>query len=35
MVFDNLVSKALAQTEDQSEAQRSFIEKREPVYKGK
>lgn len=34
-VFDLLAASALAQTEDQREAQRSFIEKREPVYKGK
>lgn len=35
MIFENLVGRTLAQTEDQREAQRSFIEKREPVYKGK
>lgn len=31
--FDSRVASALAETEDQKEAQRSFIEKREPVYK--
>ena len=35
MVFDSLVGRTLAQTEDQTEAQRSYIEKREPSYKGK
>lgn len=35
IVFDNLAGSTLARTEDQREAQKSFIEKREPVYKGK
>jgi enoyl-CoA hydratase/carnithine racemase len=35
MIFDDLARKSLAQTTDQKEAQRSFIENREPVYKGK
>ena len=35
MLFDSLVGKTLRETEDLKEAQRSFIEKREPVYKGK
>ena len=33
--FDGLIGSRLARTEDQREAQRSFIEKREPDYKGK
>ena len=35
MMFEDLAGRTLAQTEDQREAQRSFIEKRQPVYKGK
>ena len=35
IVFDSLAGSTLARTEDQREAQKSFIEKREPVYKGK
>ena len=35
IVFDNLAGSRLARTEDQMEAQKSFIEKREPVYKQK
>ena len=35
MIFERLVRETLWRTEDHSEAQRSFIEKREPVYKGK
>lgn len=35
MVFDSLVGHALARTEDQREAQRSFMERKEPQYKGK
>ena len=35
IVFEHLVSKTLRETEDLKEAQRSFIEKREPVYKWK
>ena len=35
MAFDDLVRKTLRETEDLKEAQRSFIEKREPVYKWK
>jgi len=35
IVFDNLAGSTLARTEDQMEAQKSFIEKREPVYKQK
>ena len=35
IIMDNLVGSTLARTEDQREAQRSFIEKREPLYRGK
>jgi len=33
--FESLVGRTLAGTEDQREAQRSFIERREPVYRGR
>jgi enoyl-CoA hydratase/carnithine racemase len=35
MEYDHLLAKTLAETEDQQEAARSFIEKRTPQYKGK
>lgn len=35
VAYEMLLGRTLARTEDQKEAQRSFIEKREPVYKGK
>ncbi len=35
LLFEGLAGRTLAQTEDQREAQRSFIEKREPVYRGR
>ena len=35
LLFESLAGRTLAQTDDQREAQRSFIEKREPVYQGK
>lgn len=35
IAFEMLVSRILIQTEDQKEAQRSFVEKREPKYEGK
>jgi 2-(1,2-epoxy-1,2-dihydrophenyl)acetyl-CoA isomerase len=34
-MFDSLVASRLEKTEDMKEAQRSFIEKREPKYKGR
>jgi len=35
MLFESLVGGTLGRTEDQKEAQRSFIEKREPDYRGR